>query len=933
MKHIFLFAILISGFILSFAQTIEIDARNSDYQLIEGDLRMGNAGPVGSKIKVNNKYLTYADEPILPVMGEVHFTRIPREKWEETILKMKANGITIIAYYIFWIHHEEIEGQFNWGDNYDVKAFTALCQKHGLWAYPRLGPWCHGEVRNGGLPDWLMQKENIKLRSNDPAYLSYAEKWYSEIGHQLKGLFYKDGGPIIGIQLENEYWRGKGGESHILWLKQTAQKYGIDVPLYTVTGWRNASVPEKEVIPLWGGYPAAPWNTNLKKITKNESYLFQQPINDESIGHKENNDKYTPDYSLYPYLTCELGIGNQLSEHRRPIIDPIDGLAIASANLASGSNLPGYYVFAGGLNPVGKLTTLEEDRWESGYWNEYPDISYDFQAAIRETGEIAPSYQQVKSLHYFLNEFGSLLAPMQPMLPENNNDPDDLQYSFRTNGSSGFLFVSNYSRGFVKSTKNKVKFELKLKDETLSLPTQNIDIADSTIFIWPVNFMLNNITLKYATAQPICNISTNDTITWFFKATNGIPTEFLFSNKEVENVRSNGATIIQNENSWLIKDVKSGLNNPVFLNEKEGLRHRIFVLSEKQSQKFWHFKDKENELAFWSTANLTLDEKNQLRAFSTHQNDTIVCFNSQLSLINTTNTREQKTSLGLQQIILDNPEENPVCTIAKADLINDCQWIQLNPGKYDSRNELYHIQLFKEFSIENTAAIRKATLYLLGDVSCKMNVNKRWVNQEMQSGQVSLVDLTTYLSKGSNQLMFDFPYTDNETLFKATLEVEFYNSDKVIIGTDSSWTSVIQYKIPAPWDHPKTNLVSCSSHTPERFQNSAFTLNRFALSVDAQSLLKYKNAYLRINYEGNKAQCRSGQNLIADNFNNGTLWSINLNSVDFDQTEPLIIEIEPWHGHEEIYFDKVPQKVKGSIQTTVQPEHHQLFSFYYMNYQ
>lgn len=188
----------------------------------------------------------------------------------------------------------------------------------------------------------------MKARSNHPEYQRYADRLYKGIGQQLRGLYYKDGGSVIGIQIENEYWRGKRGEEHILWLKQTAIMHGMDVPLYTVTGWKNASAPQDEVIPLWGGYPAAPWTTNLKKIETNENYTFQAPINDETIGHKETTNRYSPDYTRYPYFTCELGIGNQISEHRRPILSPIDGLAIATAKTGSGSNLPGYYVFAGG---------------------------------------------------------------------------------------------------------------------------------------------------------------------------------------------------------------------------------------------------------------------------------------------------------------------------------------------------------------------------------------------------------------------------------------------------------------------------------------------------------------------------------------------------------------------------------------------------------
>ena len=137
--------------------------------------------------------------------------------------------------------------------------------------------------------------------------------------------------------------------------------------MYTVTGWGNASVPQDEVIPLWGGYPAEPWATHIEKITDNPNYTFEAPMNDEAIGNEpvKRNRSYIQDYSRYPYFTCELGIGNQISEHRRPVLSALDGLAIATVKIGSGSNLPGYYVFAGGINPVGIYTTMEENRDET----------------------------------------------------------------------------------------------------------------------------------------------------------------------------------------------------------------------------------------------------------------------------------------------------------------------------------------------------------------------------------------------------------------------------------------------------------------------------------------------------------------------------------------------------------------------------------------
>jgi hypothetical protein len=75
-------------------------------------------------IGVNSRYLTLNGKPWLPVMGEFHFSRYPESQWEEEILKMKAAGVNIVATYVIWIHHEEIEGQFDWKGQRDLRAFA-----------------------------------------------------------------------------------------------------------------------------------------------------------------------------------------------------------------------------------------------------------------------------------------------------------------------------------------------------------------------------------------------------------------------------------------------------------------------------------------------------------------------------------------------------------------------------------------------------------------------------------------------------------------------------------------------------------------------------------------------------------------------------------------------------------------------------------------
>jgi len=497
-------------------------------------LNLGGKNPDGVEINACSRYITVGGKPYIPIMGEIHFSRLSSSDWETELIKMKNGGITLISTYLFWIYHEEEEGKTDFTGDNNIRKFVSLCQKLNLNVILRIGPWAHGECRNGGFPDWLIKK-NIPLRTNDKIYMEYARKWYTSIYNEIKGLLYKDGGNIIGIQIENEL---VDNAAHLQALKNLAKEIGFDVPLYTVTGWNSiygADIPKNEFIPVFGGYPEAPWTGNTEPLPPNPHYFLHPARNDTSIGKDIINTKIEHngkgiDYDLYPYATCELGGGIQVTNHRRPKITPMDVYAITLCRLGSGNNLPGYYMYHGGTNKIGKLSTFHESR-KTGYPNDVPVRSYDFQAPIGEFGIIRPQYYMLRLIHMFINDFMEILAPMDayfsPEIP-GRNDTSSLRYSVRTDKNGGFIFVNNYARRQTLAEHKEVQFSVKTNNGQMVFPEEPISVKNGISAILPFNIMLDNSTfLKYST----CQLMHRSGSTYYFFAIDGIRPEYAVNDK------------------------------------------------------------------------------------------------------------------------------------------------------------------------------------------------------------------------------------------------------------------------------------------------------------------------------------------------------------------------------------------------------------------
>jgi beta-galactosidase len=592
---------------------ISIDAQRPIAPPETGYFHLGGISKSGNSLSVNSRYIIKNSEPWLPVMGEFHFARYPEAYWEEEILKMKAGGVQVVSTYIFWIHHEEIEGQFDWSGQRNLRHFVELCGKHGMYVVVRIGPWDHGEVRNGGFPDWLLAK--AKVRTNDPTYLSYVQRFYGEIGKQLQGLYWNDDGPIIGVQLENEYGkRGPdAGAAHITALKKLAVESGINPPLFTVTGWPSADFPPQEVIPVFGAYPDGFWQDFPGEAPPDEAFLFtlKRDINDKPADLARFAGQEDKAFAHDPYFLAEAGGGMELSYHRRPLVQPAAIAAVNVTHVGSGANLFGYYMFHGGANPQGKLTTLQETH-ATGYPNDLPQISYDFQAPLGEFGQMHPSFRKLKLLHQFYNEFGARLAPMVAFLPEQTPkgaaDSDTLRSAVRADGDGGFLFVNNYVHNLPMPERKGVVFQVRLASSTVQLPRKTADIPAGAYFIWPFNFQMGTTRLVYSTAELLTKLDSANSIYYVFFAIPGIEPEFAFDEKSAGRITVDGATEVRENGNLYVSGLKPGTGDAISIQPPKGKPIHVLLLSQEQAQDLWKIQLKGRQYLILSGADVFFDD-------------------------------------------------------------------------------------------------------------------------------------------------------------------------------------------------------------------------------------------------------------------------------------------------------------------------------------
>lgn len=504
-------------------------------------------------VKWDSRSLIIGGKRVVPVMGEVHYSRIPADEWEEEIKKMKDGGVTMIANYVFWNHVEEQEGVFDWSGQRDLRHFLEICKAEGMAVVLRIGPFCHGEVRCGGIPDWVFTK-GCRTRDTNKQFMGYVDRLYRQIYSQIIGMQWKDGGPVIAVQFDNEQRNG----NYLMALKKLALSIGFDLPFYTRTGWPELTrpVPFGEMLPLYGDYADGFWDRSIKETAGNyykafnfKAFRSSTAIASEQLGEQQERTSKGDDQ--YPYFTCELGGGMIPSYHRRIYVYPHDAYSMAIVKLGSGSNLLGYYMYHGGTNPEGKFTYLNEcQNSPATNYNDLPVKSYEYYAPLGEYGQRYPHYYMLRKLHMFMHDYAETLAPMDATFPcpqdIKKGDDSHLRWSYRSQGDSGFVFINNYERLQNLTAKKNVQFDVL----GVKFPSKPITIPAGTSCIFPVN--IDGI--KYATAQIIAKRDGKI----YMEQVEGVPTEICVGGKTLKNVKVKGTKKPVYRNIYLLSSEDAG---------------------------------------------------------------------------------------------------------------------------------------------------------------------------------------------------------------------------------------------------------------------------------------------------------------------------------------------------------------------------------------
>lgn len=312
--------------------------------------------------KISGNHFLLDGKPFQIISGEMHFARIPRAYWRARLRMAKAMGLNTICTYVFWNQEEPEPGKFNFKGNADVAAFVKMAQQEGLWVLIRPSAYACAEWEFGGYPYWLLNINGLKVRSRDPKFLKLMKAYYEQLGKQLAPLQITHDGPILMVQIENEYGSYGDDKKYLSINEQMMRDAGFNVPFYTLDGIDNVSKGSVK-----GALPAVDGSIDIRHIEKvvRENHDGHGPF---FIGEWYPGwfDSWGKPFNTVSTKTCVEQLNTMLSH----------GLSV-NMYMAHGGTTRG---FMNGANYSGPMTYS-------------PQISsYDYDAPIDEAGHPTPKF-------------------------------------------------------------------------------------------------------------------------------------------------------------------------------------------------------------------------------------------------------------------------------------------------------------------------------------------------------------------------------------------------------------------------------------------------------------------------------------------------------------------------------------------------------------
>lgn len=316
--------------------------------------------------KIKGKKFYRNGEEVRIISGAIHYFRMFKEQYEDRLLKLKACGFNTVETYVPWNIHEPKEGNFVFDGFCDLNEFIETAEKLDLMVIVRPGPFICAEWEMGGLPGWLLKDKNIKLRCMDEKYLRHVDRWFDEFVPRLVPHLCTNGGPVIAVQVENEYGSYGNDKAYLEYIKRGLIRRGVDTVLFTSDG---------------------PTDYMLKGGTLEEVY---KTVN---FGSKSDEafDKLEEHQKDMPLMCMEYWIGWfdhwECIHHKRASKDVVENFEIM---LERGANV-NFYMFHGGTN----FGFMNGANFTDKYM---PTItSYDYDSILTEAGDVTDKYLGVRA--------------------------------------------------------------------------------------------------------------------------------------------------------------------------------------------------------------------------------------------------------------------------------------------------------------------------------------------------------------------------------------------------------------------------------------------------------------------------------------------------------------------------------------------------------